>query len=187
MEKKIIWITSAVALLMMGYSTPEKVQAQSIVSSQQQIESPYNDELEKKAQSKNPLGDDILLVEDALKQFQSKFNKTPTLPKFIPFQPTHSGAFFRDWDNQLRVDYLDNNSKELLSIVIVMENFDYKQHSVSIVLEDKTKAQYKNNPKSGFESLKFQKDNLTYQIVISKSKEKRSNKMNELIQIANSF
>ncbi|RNB68021.1 hypothetical protein EDM52_21695 [Brevibacillus invocatus] len=134
-----------------------------------------------------PLGD-VVPIEASVSQFENTNKQKILLPKYIPFTPTHTGGHYNELLKMLSIQYLDQKANNLLAISVYLKknrskNFEVKSENVT--LADGTIAMYVHSEDHGADIIRFKKNNLTYQIRLSKRGTEK--KLDDLIKVANSL
>jgi hypothetical protein len=150
------------------------------------VQSTANEPLQ--ADPNKPLGD-VIPIEQSVSQFEKTFKKDVLLPKHLPFIPTNSGGFFDKQQQRLRIDYLNKNTGELCSVLVFyLENHikgDKTAQQVKLI--DDTKAYYMHDNTMAFDFIKFKKGDLTYRLAVSKTNRQGKERLDDLLNIANSM
>jgi len=129
-----------------------------------------SDFLEDIANSKNPIGDHVIPIPEALNKFKINLGKNVSLPTYIPFKITHTGALYNENEKSLKLIYFNQNTNDKMIIYVVSNNNKiegFQKHTV-ITLANGTKALYTNNDKFISASILFKKNDLDYNIGITK-------------------
>ncbi|MCT8138224.1 hypothetical protein H1D32_10930 [Anaerobacillus sp. CMMVII] len=113
----------------------------------------------------NPLGEEYT-IEEAVSKFEGKFHKKVLLPRYLPFEVTHSGGSYSEAQKHITVTYYNEHSQAKVQIDTFYQPISKGISGETVKLKDGSKAIYRTDIGSGFDFLFIEKDDFNYYLGI---------------------
>jgi hypothetical protein len=134
----------------------------------------------------NPLGDNVIPIEEAVDEFESLYLVKVKTPKYLPLKPTITGGHIEQ-AKYLRLDYLDEKSYNSFSTHIRIGSFtsEGEKSAPKVQLKNNIEASFISNQNDSFDFLIFRENNITYNLGINRNFP--ANTKQVLTKVANSM